>query len=165
MNIGHDLLVTKIERRKVGGVWICGTVAGHRFSVLVFEEHAINADWELSTSRIAKLSLNRIANDQTVFIWDRGCDMTAIDDSARQVVEFLMAYSHKAAFHSTPATLEVTAEIWPALYRILNYLWGDEYRDYCSRKPAERHGHIFESLRQVKHWLEDVPQTAIVDGP
>jgi hypothetical protein len=55
-------------------------------------------------------------------------------------------------------TLEVNEKIWTALRHVLNYHWGELYRDYWARRPAERHGHVFESVRLVKHWLEEVPQ-------
>jgi hypothetical protein len=58
----------------------------------------------------------------------------------------------------TKMTLTLTKGVWTALYRVLNYHWADEYRDYLSRKPAERAGHIFKAMRTVKWWLEEVPQ-------
>lgn len=51
-------------------------------------------------------------------------------------------------------SLELTEEVWTALYQVLNYHWLDEYRHYCGCKRAERAGHIFESLRAVRNWLE-----------
>lgn len=56
--------------------------------------------------------------------------------------------------------VEMTSEVWTALYRILGYHWHDEYLDYRALSPKDRAGHIFESLRTVKRWLEDVPQDA-----
>ncbi len=54
--------------------------------------------------------------------------------------------------------LELTQDVWTALYRVLNYQWGDEYRDYCACSEHDRPGHIFESMRLVRHWLDDVTQ-------
>ena len=46
--LGDDLQITKLERRtSCGGAWACGTIAGHRFSALVFLEHADSPDFEL----------------------------------------------------------------------------------------------------------------------
>jgi hypothetical protein len=90
--MGDDLQITKITRRaSAGGTWVSGSVAGYRFSALVFPEHAENPEWELGQSRISKLWLSRIANKETSFHWDRGLDIPAASKKAQAVVDFLAA--------------------------------------------------------------------------
>jgi hypothetical protein len=39
------------------------------------------------------------------------------------------------------------------LERLLDYLESDERKDYESREPADRHGHIYETVRDLRVWL------------
>jgi hypothetical protein len=41
-----------------------------------------------------------------------------------------------------------------ALLKILRYLEDNERRDYESRSPKDRKGHIFEAVLIVRRWLE-----------
>jgi hypothetical protein len=87
---GDDLTFTRqAPRAAVGGVWVIGLVAGHRFQALVFEGRAEDPAWELGASRIAKLWVQRLADRAVVFNWDRGPDVPAHDAQARVVVRFL----------------------------------------------------------------------------
>ncbi len=89
---GADLTFTRQGPRfGVGGVWVIGLVAGHRFQALVFPEHAENSVWELGASRISKLWVQRLSDRTVVFNWDRGPDVPAQDAPARAVVRFLTA--------------------------------------------------------------------------
>lgn len=91
-DLGDDLRITKTTRRASGGgTWVCGTIAGHRFDALVFPEHAESEEYELGQSCISKLWLQRTADKQTVFNWDRGLDQDATTDLARAIVDFLAA--------------------------------------------------------------------------
>lgn len=91
-DLGDDLEITKTTRRASGGgTWVSGRIAGHRFDALVFPEHAENAEWELGDSRISKLWVQRLADKQTVFSWDRGLDIAAANDTAQAIVDFLAA--------------------------------------------------------------------------
>ncbi|MFO0916682.1 MAG: hypothetical protein U0795_27250 [Pirellulales bacterium] len=91
-DLGDDLRVTKISRRASGGgTWICGTLAGHRFDALVFPEHAESDDYELGRSKISKLWIQRLADQQTTFNWDRGLDQPAADELTQRIVDFLAA--------------------------------------------------------------------------
>ena len=91
-DLGDDLQITKTSRRASGGgTWVCGTIAGHRFDALVFPEHAENPEWEIGDSRISKLWIQRLADKQTVFNWDRGMDQPATTDLAQAIVDFLSA--------------------------------------------------------------------------
>lgn len=91
-DLGDDLEITKTTRRASGGgTWVSGRIAGHRFDALVFPEHAENAEWELGDSRISKLWVQRLADKQTVFNWDRGMDIAGTTDIARAIVDFLAA--------------------------------------------------------------------------
>lgn len=91
-DLGDDLEITKTSRRAAGrGTWVRGRIAGHCFDALVFPEHAENAEWELDDSRISKLWVQRLADKQTVFNWDRGLDVAATTDIARAIVDFLAA--------------------------------------------------------------------------
>ena len=87
---GDDLVIARKKRRKVdAGTWVDGTIHGHRFSALVFPEHAENANWEIGKSRISKLWLQRQADATMVYNWDRGLDVAAADATAEAIVDFL----------------------------------------------------------------------------
>jgi hypothetical protein len=90
--IGDDLRITKTTRRAAGGgTWVIGTIAGHRFNALVFHEHAESPDYELNTSRISKLWVQRLADGKTVVNFDRGWDIRPTDATAAEVMDFLAA--------------------------------------------------------------------------
>ena len=91
LDFGDDLTFTSQHARGVGGTWVIGLVAGHRFQALVFAEHAENPDSELGDSRISKLWLQRVADGRVVFNWDREADVPAADAQASEVVDFLAA--------------------------------------------------------------------------
>ncbi len=65
------------------------TLMGHRFEALVFPEHAENPEWEIGDSRISKLWIQRQADKQQVFNWDRGADVPAADHTTECIVDFL----------------------------------------------------------------------------
>jgi hypothetical protein len=89
---GDDLTFTRqTDRAGVGGTWVVGLVAGHRFQALVFADHADDPAWELGESRISKLWVQRLADRAVVFNFDRGLDVPAQDETARAVVDFLAA--------------------------------------------------------------------------
>src|SRR5687767_13656637 len=90
LDLGHDLVIEPIEPRAwAGGGWVTGSLHGHRFEALIFEDHADNPDIELGDSRISKLWLRRESDKQVVFNWDRGQDIPAADDTAKAIVDFL----------------------------------------------------------------------------
>ena len=92
-DLGSDLKITKTEGRKLNaqGTWVNGTIAGHTFQVLVFEDHAETESYELGTSRISKLWLRRQADRKVVANFDRGWDLQPTTDEARAIVDFLAA--------------------------------------------------------------------------
>ncbi len=90
--IGNDLRFTKKKPRlSCGGNWISGVVAGHRFSALVFPEHADDPAWEIGDSRISKLLIVRLKDKEIVFNWDRGMDTPARSAKTKAIVDFLAA--------------------------------------------------------------------------
>jgi hypothetical protein len=90
LDVGWDLEIKKVTRQAAGaGTWVCGTMSGHRFDALVFPEHADNPEWEIGDSRISKLWVQRLADKQTVFNWDRGADVNANDEITKAIVDFL----------------------------------------------------------------------------
>jgi hypothetical protein len=92
LDLGFDLQITKTTRRtSVGGTWVSGTIHGHRFDALVFPEHADIPDYEIDDSRISKMWIQRLANEQVVFNWDRGADIAAADTTVQAIVDFLAA--------------------------------------------------------------------------
>ena len=91
-DLGDDLKITKTDSsRQMGGTWVTGSIAGHSFQVLVFEDHAECEEYELGTSRISKLWLRRQADRQVVANFDRGWDLEPMTDAAREIVGFLAA--------------------------------------------------------------------------
>ena len=90
--IAEDLRITKTTRRASGaGTWVCGTTMGHRFSALVFPEHAENPDYEMDDSRISKLWIRRESDRQVVCNFDRGWDIRPSSELAEAIVDFLAA--------------------------------------------------------------------------
>lgn len=82
--------ITKIaERTAAAGTWVGGTIDGHRFEALAFPAHAENGDYEIGESRISKLWIQRIADRKTVYNWDRGLDVAAVNATAESIVGFL----------------------------------------------------------------------------
>jgi hypothetical protein len=91
-DIGDALKILNITRQGAGnGTWVRGTLAGHRFDALVFPDHAEMPEWELGQSQISKLWVKRLADQRTVYDWDRGVDTSAADDSAHGIVDFVAA--------------------------------------------------------------------------
>ena len=92
-DISHDFEITRIARQPAGGAgtWVSGRISGHRFDALVFAAHAADPEWELAGSRISKLWVQRLADGQTVFNWDRGADVPAATETAQAIVDFLSA--------------------------------------------------------------------------
>ena len=92
-DIGNDLVITKTEARQLNapGTWVSGTIAGHTFQVLVFENHAETEENELGTSRISKLWLRRQTDRLVVANFERGWDLQPTTDDARAIVDFLAA--------------------------------------------------------------------------
>jgi hypothetical protein len=86
------LTLTKISRRdSAAGAWVSGTIADHRFDALVFPEHAESESYELGTSKISKLWLQRLSDKTTVVNFDRGWDVRPTDDLATRIMDFLAA--------------------------------------------------------------------------
>ena len=91
-DLGDDLKITKTDSsRQMGGTWVTGSIAGHSFQVLVFEDHAECESYELGTSRISKLWLRRQADRQVVANFDCGWDIEPTTDAAREFIDFLAA--------------------------------------------------------------------------
>ncbi len=85
-----SMKITKThERDNVGGTWVDGTFDGYKFCALVYQGHAESESYELNGSRISKLYIRRTTDRKTVFNWDRGMDVAAIDDTAQAIVDFL----------------------------------------------------------------------------
>jgi hypothetical protein len=112
-DLGFDLEITRINRRTTaGGIWVSGTLAGHRFDALVFADHAENPEYELGQSRISKLCLHPVGDPRTVFNFDRGLDVPAADPLVERIVEFLkegLADLALAADVGRPAARRTTA--------------------------------------------------------
>jgi len=91
-DIGDDLIVARKTRRTSGGgIWVVGTVGGHRFNALVFAEHAEYPAYELGDSRISKLWLKGPHGGKTVANFDRGWDVRPTTKIAQAIVDFLAA--------------------------------------------------------------------------
>jgi hypothetical protein len=90
--VGEDLvIVKKKERLSCGGVWVTGSLSGHYFDALIFQEHAEHPDFELGTSRISKLWIKRIKDQKTMVSFDRGWDTRPKTKLAGEIMDFLMA--------------------------------------------------------------------------
>ena len=89
--IGDDLVIVRTSRRHAAGIWVKGTIAGHRFDALVFPEHAECANYELDDSRISKLWLQSLADHRVAANFDRGWDVRPTTETAQAIVDFLAA--------------------------------------------------------------------------
>ena len=99
--LDYDLTIMRTTRQAAGaGTWVIGRVDGYRFDALVFPEHALNADWEIGQSRVSKLWVQRIGDKATVYNWDRGADVEAIDDEVQAVVDFLNGGLADLVYHA-----------------------------------------------------------------
>ena len=99
--IGDDLRITKTTRRAAGGgTWVVGKIAGHKFNVLVFPEHAECPDYELGDSRISKLWLKNQAHNLEVANFDRGWDVYPRTKEAQAIVNFLAAGLAEHVYHN-----------------------------------------------------------------
>ena len=84
-------ITQKTRRASGGGTWVSGRVADHRFEALVFPVHAESEAYELGRSRVSKLWVQRRADQQTVFHFDRGLDIGPADATTERLVAFLCA--------------------------------------------------------------------------
>jgi hypothetical protein len=87
----ETLVIKKTTPRKVGGVWVTGQIAGHRFEALVFPEHAEVEAYELDKSRISKLWVLDRKTRTTVAEFDRGWEREPKTEAAGIIVELLSA--------------------------------------------------------------------------
>ena len=82
-----ELEITRMTRRASGGgTWVTGRIADHRFEALVFPVHAESEAYELGRSRLSKLWVQRLADQQTVFHFDRGLDIGPADAATERLV-------------------------------------------------------------------------------
>jgi hypothetical protein len=100
-DIGANLSVATIEGRQAsaGGAWVSGTLNGHRFQALAFPAHAECPNYELGTSRISKLWLQRMADKACVANFDRGWDIRPTTRAAAAIVDFLAAGLADLVYH------------------------------------------------------------------
>jgi hypothetical protein len=100
LEIGDDLVVARRSRRTgVPGIWVKGTLNGHRFQALVFSEHAESPDCELDDSRISKLWIQCLDDHKVVANFDRGWDIRPTTKVAQAIVDFLTAGLADYVFH------------------------------------------------------------------
>jgi hypothetical protein len=52
-------------------------------------------------------------------------------------------------------TLPVPQEFVGAVREVLDYLWDEERRQYGECTKGSQAGHVFESLRRIKQWLDE----------
>ncbi len=97
--IGNDLIIVRTSRRHAAGIWVKGTIAGHRFDALVFAKHAECPDYELGDSRISKLWLQSLADHREVANFDRGWDVRPTTKTAQAIVDFLAAGLAEHVYH------------------------------------------------------------------
>ena len=68
-----ELIILKVEPPAPRGrCWVTGMIQKHRFSALVFPEHALHPSYELCQSRISKLDIRRHADNELVVNFEDG---------------------------------------------------------------------------------------------
>ncbi len=87
------LIIKRIEPRRTGagGVWVSGTIAGHRFEALLFPDHAASPGFELGDSRISKLWLAVAPRGDVVANFERGWDLQPTTPTAAVIVDVFTA--------------------------------------------------------------------------
>ncbi len=87
-----EMIILKVEPPAPRGrCWVSGMMQKHRFSALVFPEHALHPSYELCRSRISKLDIQRHGEDERVVNFDRGWDIHPTTKEAQEIVDFLVA--------------------------------------------------------------------------
>ncbi len=88
----ETLKITRVSpRESANGLWVDGTIAGHRFQALTFRDHADMPEWELGDGRIAKLWLKRDADGAVVADFDREWLVYPVDFDTAVIVDLLVA--------------------------------------------------------------------------
>jgi hypothetical protein len=80
------------ERPDSSRVWVRGTLDGYSFNALLYVAGTTNPAWQIGDSRISKLAVLRIADNEPVFNWDRGLEFEPADERAQRVVDWLVRY-------------------------------------------------------------------------
>jgi hypothetical protein len=85
------LRITKTTlRNSVPGSWVTGTIAGHRFEALVFQDPASDPNFEIEGSNISKFWLGD-ERGNAVADFDRGWTLKPTTDMAQRITELLAA--------------------------------------------------------------------------
>lgn len=82
-----DFKILKTVRALSGGVWVTAQCLGYRIQALVFKHHADEPSFELFKTRITKLWVQRIADRQETYNWDRGLDREPADFETEAIVD------------------------------------------------------------------------------
>lgn len=96
----QSLRISKIEGNDMGGRWVTGHIAGHKFEALVFLEHADNKNYELDKSKISKLWIKNKVTETIVANFDRGWDTKPTTELASIIVDLLAAGLADMVFES-----------------------------------------------------------------
>jgi hypothetical protein len=85
------LRIKKVAPRKSApGSWVTGTIAGHRFEALVFQEPASDPSFEIPGSSISKFWLGDEAG-KAVADFDRGWNLKPTSEVAQRITDLLAA--------------------------------------------------------------------------
>lgn len=77
--------------RDSGGTWVHGELGVHQYLALVFPDHPVEPHFELDKTRISKLWIRQITNDQTVLHFERGWAVHPVTFGATHLL-FLLAH-------------------------------------------------------------------------
>lgn len=88
--LAETLQITSVKNREYGnGTWVSGRVDGYAFQALVFADHAESEEYELGESKISKLWIRREIDKKTVYNFDRGVDVPAVNSEVEELVSLI----------------------------------------------------------------------------
>jgi len=99
--IYDSFLILKTQRALSGGVWVTAQCLGYRIQALVFAKHADEPSYELGQTRITKLWVQRIADREETYNWDRGLDKEPADFETEAIVDLASDFLADFIFNSS----------------------------------------------------------------
>lgn len=95
--------IEKTQKNLRGGIWVTAECLGYRIQALVFAKHTDDPAFELGTSRITKLWIQRICDRKEMYNWDRGLDHACEEPNVESIVDAVASSLADIIFGGTDA--------------------------------------------------------------